>query len=457
MSVLEKVVEKKWCVGCGMCVAVCPKSRLMMFWNEHAEYNPAVRSDAPDCSSRCSVCFDVCPAHGQTKNESEIGRELYGKILSIHHTPETGYWLSSYVGYSKDHRFSSASGGIATWVLEFLLKNGEVDMVIAVGRTSNPDKLFEFRVCKSVEQIRKCSRSAYYPVEVSQVVRHILENRGRYAVIGLPCVCKAIRLAQKKLPKLKQRIVKVLGLTCGHTCSKFFAEYICALGGGDPYYLKEFIFRTKDLSQPASNHGMYFTSGHTNNQFSNHILWLDGVHIAFNNSYFQIPGCFYCDDVFAECADITFMDAWLSEYSKQPEGHTIALVRNNALHCIIKSGVECGELNIEELSIRKTIKSQQGVVDRKRQRFNGTVDVPRKRVNLLKRKNFIQRYKTSLIRSCSSVSSVYWIKSGKNLVKFTNMITPFQKKIDLVSKIYNIFRLPRRVLGKAVRSLGREF
>lgn len=30
--------------------------------------------------------------------------------------------------------------------------------------------------------------------------------------------------------------------------------------------------------------------------------------------------CNYCDDVFAECADVTCMDAWLPEYSQDHRG-----------------------------------------------------------------------------------------------------------------------------------------
>lgn len=44
--------------------------------------------------------------------------------------PETGYYLDSYVGYSNEFRQSSASGGMATWLLTRLLKEGIVDYVV---------------------------------------------------------------------------------------------------------------------------------------------------------------------------------------------------------------------------------------------------------------------------------------------------------------------------------------
>ena len=444
MSVLERVVGKNWCVGCGMCAAVCPLSRLEMCWNSRGEYNPELIKSVPDCGESCLLCYDACPAHGSTKNETEIGRELYLSVAGIQHTPETGYWLSSYVGYSEKHRLTSASGGIATWVFESLLESGEVDAVAAVGRTSDSERLFEFRICETAEQIRGCSRSVYYPVEVSRVIQHMLDNEGHYAIIGLPCVCKAVRLVQDKFPKLKQRIKYVLGLTCGHTCSKFFAEYICALGGGDPYHLKEFIFRTKDLSQPASNLGMTFRTGEAGHVVSRQVLWMDGVNVAFTNGSFQLPGCFHCDDIFAECADAVFMDAWLPEYASQPEGHTIALVRNIQVNQLFVSGADQKLIRIVELPIQETIRSQKGVVERKRSRSIDSTKEPRQRFELFKHPSLMQRLQFPLLRSCGEVSANNWLAANKQLSVFCKRMKPLQSKIDFIKKINN-FLLCRAV------------
>lgn len=440
MTVIEQVVKRKWCVGCGMCVAVCPKGRLDICWNSHGEYNPITINNAPACGSSCSLCYDVCPAHGDTKNETEIGKELYGLTHGIQHSPETGYWLSSYAGYSKEHRLNSASGGMATWMLERLLITGEVDAVVAVGRTSNPDKLFEYKVCESIEQIRECSRSAYYPVEVSNVIRHMLETKRRYVIVGLPCICKSIRLAQDKFPALKERIKYVLGLTCGHASSKFFAEYICALGGGNPHQLKEFIFRTKDLSQPASNHGMTFRAGDGPEEVSKQVLWRNKVGVAFSKGYFQIPGCFYCDDIHAECADAVFMDAWLPEYSKIPEGNSIFLIRNTQLEALVIDGDRHTALSVEALPIKKVIKSQWGVVERKRRKTYNLLEEPFQRTELMKSVNCLQRCQVAILRMCSAASAENWYVVDKNLACFRRKMIPFHIIIYFLAKLSRLFR-----------------
>ena len=454
MTVIEQVVEKNWCVGCGMCAAVCPNERLEIRWNDRGEYNPKVIQGSTDCGANCSLCYEICPAHGQTKNETEIGQELYAEIPEIQHTPQAGYWLNSYVGYSNEHRLDSASGGIATWLLERLLVSGEVDAIAAVGRTDCPDKLFEFKICETIKQIRACSRSAYYPVEVSRVIRYFLDNDGRYAIIGLPCVCKAIRLAQDKFPVLRKRIKYVLGLTCGHTCSKFFAEYICALGGGNPHKLNEFIFRTKDLSQPASNLGMTFRAGQGADEVAKQVLWRDGVGEAFTNSYFQLPGCFYCDDIFAECADAVFMDAWLPEYARQPEGHTIALIRAVQIRNLLVDGESQGTLSLCDLTLKATISSQQGVVERKRFRVVNFDDEPIKRNELLRKPRVFQFLLGTLYRSCGKVTPEKWPMADKNLLEFNQLIRPILWKILIVQKLRKITSLPLRAVRKIYKLSG---
>lgn len=450
MDVIQEVVRKDWCVGCGMCAAVCPMNRLAMKWNDRGEYNPVEIENCAACPAGCSLCYQVCPAHGNTKNETEIGRKWYGDVQGIQHTDETGYYLSAYVGYSKQHRAAGASGGMATWLLELLLLSKLVDAVAAVGRTVNPDKLFEFKLCRNVDEVRACSRSVYYPVEASQVIQYILKNDGRYAIIGLPCFCKALRLAQDKIPKLNKRIKYILGLTCGHQSSKFFAEYICALGGGNPHELKEIVFRTKDLSQPASNPVISFRSGDGKTQLSKQVLWWDGVGDAYNNAYFQLPGCFYCDDVFAETADAVFMDAWLPEYSKQPEGHNLLLIRNIEIYEYIQEGLS-NDLSSMKLPIEKVIQSQKGVLDRKRQRKSDSGSIPVLRSALYKHPMILEAKILQAQMDISRASSSQWISRSKQYVEFKKAMFSLQKQLAKYQKRQRLLRLRTRIYGRIKR------
>jgi coenzyme F420-reducing hydrogenase beta subunit len=191
-SVITNVVEQDLCIGCGLCAAFCPQGVLAMEWNRYGEYNPVAISP---CTTECGLCLKVCPFADSGENEDTIGERLYGAVPGIQHRSETGYYLASYVGYSERHRPTSASGGMATWLLEALLTEGVVDHVICVAPTGDPERLFAFQVFDTPEEVRTGAGSAYYPVEMSAVIRQVLEVPGRYAVTGLPCFMKAIRLA----------------------------------------------------------------------------------------------------------------------------------------------------------------------------------------------------------------------------------------------------------------------
>lgn len=445
MNNVSEVVNKGWCVGCGMCAALCPKSRLEIRFNERGGYAPFEIEEGRDCISGCSICLEVCPAHGTTKNESELGWDLYGKLDGMRHTAETGHYLASYVGYSKkgDQRLNGASGGLATWVLETLLESGEVDTVACVKRTGDPGKLFEFAIYGSIEEVRACSRSAYYPVEISGVIQHILKNNGSFAVIGLPCVCKSIRLAQRKFPKLRQRIKYVLGLICGHQCTKYFSEYICTLGGGDPHNIRDFIFRDKDLTQSASNLAFSFTTGGEETITKTRVFWRDGVDEVFKRGYFQLMGCYFCDDIFAECADISFMDAWLPEYSVQPEGHSLILTRSLKLDAAIRSASD-DQLNLQELKVEKVVESQRGVVEKKRRRFSTNISAPVLRDNLMFDSGVLQASNMRTQMEISQSSSMLWSFCDKDLSKFSQMIQPLLTKFNRQKRV---LKLTRKVLS----------
>lgn len=81
---------------------------------------------------------------------------------------------------------------------------------------------------------------------------------------------------------------------------------------------------------------------------------------------FSPRACAFCDDAFAETADIAFMDAWLPEYTPDSRGTSIVLVRSRAAREMIETGVSQGKIAMTPLAVDKVIASQCGVVNQKR-------------------------------------------------------------------------------------------
>lgn len=357
-SVLDSKNPRNLCCGCGVCAGLCPSNTLSMQWNQEGEYQPVFISECKNCV----FCLAICPFENNNPNEDEIGINLFSNISAIHHKKETGYYLSSYVGYviSEKDRWNSASGGLATWFLSELLRRDIVDSVVCVRKSSSSDKLYEYFIAETVEDVMSSSGSAYYPTEISGVLKQILHTEKRYAVIALPCFAKALRLAQRKNKHLQERIVCIASLTCGHMKSTEFTKHIAQISGlGED--IQSVHYRTKSHERPANLFSFDYV-GVTGKTASR--VWNEGIGALWASDEYTVPACNFCDDIFGECADVTFMDAWLPEYVQDPRGTSLCIVRSELAESIFQN---TDEISYSAISIDKVIQSQRGVIQNKRE------------------------------------------------------------------------------------------
>jgi len=439
VSVITNTVKHNLCIGCGICAAFCPQGVLAMQWNRYGEYNPV---EVSPCTRECNVCLKVCPFTASAENEETIGKRLYGEIPEIQHRPETGYYLASYVGYSEKHRQTSASGGFATWLLEEMLVVGIIDHVICVAPTGDPGRLFSFQIFDAQEDVRRGAGSVYYPVEMSGVIKQILDLPGRYAIIGLPCFIKAIRLAQERNNRLKERIVVTVGLVCGQLKSKHFTDYVATIAGVEGQVIGV-RYRGKSPDHPANNFHFTFTSA---NGEEKKIFWNEGIYEAWKNRWFTPKACNYCDDVFAECADIACMDAWLPKYSKDSRGTSLMLVRSPLVERVISRGQGA---QLEHISINHLVRSQRGVLAIKRQhlRYRLYLDQEKeqkvlKRVKPEKTRNLFMRREIILKDKMRIISRDLWALNMTETKSLRKAMRPFLKQLA----IQNAITLPVRAV-----------
>jgi len=456
-SVIANVVEHDLCIGCGLCAALCPQDVLTMQWNRYGEYNPVETSP---CTTECGLCLKVCPFADSGENEDTIGERLYGAVPGIQHRSETGYYLASYVGYSERHRPTSASGGMATWLLEALLAERIVDHVICVAPTGDPERLFAFQVFDTAEGVRTGAGSAYYPVEMSGVIRQVLEVPGRYAVTGLPCFLKAVRLAQQRNKKLRERIVVTVGLVCGQLKSRRFTDYVAALAGvqGEVTGVR---YRGKSPDQPASNYHYTFT---TADGEEHKIFWNDGIAEAWTNRWFTPEACNYCDDVFAECADVTCMDAWLPGISSNPGGTSLLIVRSNDILTLIEENRASNTISVEPIDISRVVRSQRGVVTIKRNHLAYRLylnellrtGVPQKRVHSSNSLAILEKRRFKIICMMQKLSKQSTPKKGSHLMADADDLKGQMYWHLMQLRIIKLLNFPFRVVRYTVEMLAQK-
>lgn len=361
-NVCTTTVMNSLCVGCGVCAGICPHGNLVMVENSERGYNPL---SLGNCNANCSQCLLVCPFRDHEVNEDSLGSSIHGITPGIRHTAQTGYFIRAYAGYAaeKNHRWQGASGGMATWFLKQLMLSGIVDHVICVTSCSDPDRLFQFSILSHPEDIIRSAKSAYYPVELSGVLRKMTETPGRYAIIGLPCFVKGVRLAAIRNPKVRERIKVYAGLTCGQLKSKAFAESLARYMGLDPRSISRFCFRHKAPDRPPTN---FSVTVHTDITIGS-MECIGFYCFAWMSGMFKFKACDFCDDIYSELADISFMDAWLPDYSTENAGTSLIITRSLfAEQLITEAGIDQGGCILKEIPIDDVIRSQLGVIEQKR-------------------------------------------------------------------------------------------
>ena len=368
-NVVSATVKDGLCVGCGICAGVCPHQILKMDWRKNGDISPRLQGK---CPSNCDICLKVCPFGPYSHNTDQIAQNLVGSVPGILHKSEVGHYLASYAGYScvDDHRANGASGGMATWLLERLLETNTVDKVICVGK-GDARELFSFKVMDNAEQVRAASGSRYYPVNISNVLSAIMNSKDthRYAIIALPCMVKGLRLSLDLFPRLRRQVAFIFGLTCGHLPNRYYTEFLSRLSGIMPNNLETADYRRKDGTQRAGNYR--FRAQARDGRWGRDIAFSGRISMAWGCGFFQFNSCNFCDDVFAELADVCFMDAWLPEYERDPCGHSMLLVRNPQINALFQNGIADKSCCLEPVSIDKILKSQAALIYSKKVKISG--------------------------------------------------------------------------------------
>lgn len=314
-DVLKAVVDHNLCVGCGMCAGVLPDV-LAMHTDEYGAYKPQLIAETERDWGALSL--QVCSFADNGENEDTIAERVFGRTDGMSRCSETGYYLQCFAGYVTDEqsRLKSTSGGIITWLAQKMLSQGLADYVACVGRSNKRDRLFDFQLINDASDLQKCRKSKYYPVEVSGVIEQIKKTEGRVLFVGLPCFVKAMRLAMQADPVLNERVVNIIGLVCGHLKTKNYAAYLSRSCGVHEDEVITADFRKKVEGLPASRYAFEVTFAEDGGEGRRQVMMEDVFAGSWSNNLFMLEACEYCDDVFAETADVTVGDAWLADYVK---------------------------------------------------------------------------------------------------------------------------------------------
>ncbi|WP_305333657.1 Coenzyme F420 hydrogenase/dehydrogenase, beta subunit C-terminal domain [Nitrosomonas sp.] len=357
---IEQVVNHGYCIGCGVCKVADPAIEISL--NRYGEY---VANLSNSSKNGRRVASQVCP-FATNANETELAEEVFDEQMQ-HEV--IGRFSGLFAGYSLNDRESGSSGGVMTYIIKQLLESKKIDYAILARPriASNARGMeFAFDVVSSELEVTSGATSFYYPVTYSEVLVFIAENPGRYAITGVPCFHKALRLLKRQNPLYRERIQYQLGLVCGQMKSALYFEYLLRRADVPAGKVESACFRRKDLESRADE---YFFEATTRGEDKKQVVYRAGnkqIGINWGIGLFKPKACDYCDDVFAETADIAVMDGWLPQYVRDGKGTSLIVVRDRRFLDILSSGRETGGLYLESINTEDIVKSQQGGINHRR-------------------------------------------------------------------------------------------
>ncbi|MFD1334539.1 Coenzyme F420 hydrogenase/dehydrogenase, beta subunit C-terminal domain [Oceanobacillus iheyensis] len=459
-ELLNTVVKNDYCIGCGICASIAD-SPFTMKLNKEGKYQPFLKDNHHENMEVNPV--SICPFSKNNNKETELGKKVFGQVTDMKFDEYSGYYIKSYAGYVKEGEFRSkgSSGGMGNWIAAQLLKNNYVDGIIHVkSRSDDNNVLFDYQISNNVNKLSKGAKSKYYPIEMSQVLEFVRENEGRYALIGIPCYIKGVRLLAEEDKVINDRIKFLIGLVCGHLKSDMFAKSIGWQLGIEPNNLEEIDFRKKLEDRAANNYGVEVKGKKDGSEVVLSSPTKELYTTNWGHGMFKYNACEFCDDVLAETADVTVGDAWLPEYSKDSMGTNVVVVRNTIIQKIFEDNKN-DTIQIEELSSEKVYQSQAGGFRHRRdglsyrlhQKDQNNEWRPNKRVepsnkHSTKRKRI---YEKRTLLSQKSFKAYKVAKIERDFDAFINYMNP-------IIKNYNKANAPsfaRRAVGKVKREVNK--
>lgn len=343
---ISEVVREYWCAGCGTCVAFCPERALEIEYTVDGRYVPRVIESK--CTN-CGSCVDLCPAANE--NFKQLNQFVFDR------TPENkllGNYINCFTGYSEDEslRFKATSGGIVISLLVFALEKGFIDGAILT-RVNREDPLkAEAFIARTAEQIYSAMGAKYVPVPLNLLLRNIISEEGRFAVVGLPCHIWGLRRAEMKSEKLRSKLVYHIGLLCSHTISFRGIELV----------LEKMNVATCEIDK-LQYRGDGWPSGlkvilkdKTEKYMANLNSWWTEI---FGGYYFSHYYCTLCNDQFNEFADISLGDAWLTNIVRNDKiGTSIVITKTGTGQDLIDKAVDEQRIRLFPLDPYDALRSQ---------------------------------------------------------------------------------------------------
>ncbi len=380
---INKTLRHNLCTGCGVCEGACPAKAIKTIVKE-GRFIPEINPSLCKNDKGCHRCYDVCPGLGV--NLVGIARD-YFTDTEVKIDKMVGRYLKCFTGYSNDEeiRFHSASGGMVSQFLIWLLDNKKIDGAVVTRFDKDNPLLVNTFIATTRDEIISARSSKYAPVSLNHAVQDIKTAPGsRYVVVGIPCHIQGFRKLMAIDKKLQEKV-------CG-----LFAIYCSS---GRTFYLTEHVFRERKIRKTDLTYFAYRDEGClgsliarqrnrgirvTDSNSETSLYKKDEVYKERYQSYYHplrsffIPRrCLFCIDHYGELADICFGDIHIEPYIQDEIGvNSIVVKKKMWLGWLLECKTD-GAITLDEISF-ETVSASQKMSFKKKGRNGAFVNMGKK-------------------------------------------------------------------------------
>lgn len=376
---VEYTTRNHLCTGCGVCEDVCPK-HCIAITRLHAEHRPII--DESKClGNKCSRCLKTCPGIGI--NLLGMAKEMFCDV-AIKEDEYIGRFIGIHAGYSKnqDIRFHSASGGMVSQFLVFLLDKKIIDGAVVTGYADDHITPKSY-IARSKEDILNARSSKYCPVALNKVGNEIAKSDGKYVIVGLPCHIQGFRKRAEIDKRFRDRVIGYFSIYCSSNRTFNAQDFIFKSLSIKKNDIGYFAYRDDGclgnltILTKSGGGGEEFPSLRTMESSTKcrESESLKKISIPYTSyygrklrSFFKPHRCLTCIDHYGELADVCFGDLHVKPYSDDKTGISSWITRSVFWENMFEKAADEGYILMENISPDLLNKSQAEMLFPKKRR-----------------------------------------------------------------------------------------
>lgn len=336
---LRSVISHNLCNRCGTCVGL--SEGKIVFGDKTAEYLPEIKHKLSD--ELADRIWRACPGK---YFDFPAYRKLFFPEVAHFHT-YTGPYQEIFIGFATNPevRINSASGGILTAILLWLLDKNLIDGAVVTAMSESEPWLAKSFIATTPEDIIRAAQSKYIITSVNEILPLIETFQGRLAYVGLPGQVQSIRKLQAMKDPSVSNIHYIFGPFYGNTLHfSSIKSFLRSYGEKDYHNISKLWFR---YGEWPGNMRIEMKNGR--------IIQLPKFHANYLIPFHILKNSLLCTDLSNEFTDISGGDAWAPVYEERGKGFSMVISRSKKGQEILEQMLSEGYLSLQHIDENEAI------------------------------------------------------------------------------------------------------